>query len=166
MKNKPVRFGRAIVLSILFFITLFSLFGTSDTPGERAFNMPHVVAGSLMLIGSFVHLGTNLDWVKAVFSRPASSLKKRTRQNRRTDLGLFISGLICTLTGVLWLIPGASIDLLERWNNLHTMSGLFMIVLLGIHLLLHWNWMVNTARQLCGHPSKKAGKQIAASGSQ
>ena len=119
-----------------------------------------------MLVGSAVHLGTNLDWVKAVFSRPAATIKKRIRQNRRTDLGLFISGAICTLTGALWLIPGTRIILLERWNNLHTMSGLFMIVLMGVHMLLHWEWMVKTARQLRTDQSSKVNDQIATSGSQ
>ena len=94
MKSKPVRFGRAIVLSIFFFVTVFSLLGSHDGSNSGWTNV-HIWAGSLMLIGSAVHLATNLDWVRAVFSRPASSLKKRVRQNHRTDLGLFISGTIC-----------------------------------------------------------------------
>jgi hypothetical protein len=153
-----------MVLSILFSITLFSLFGGDDQAEKVAQNTVHIVAGSLMLIGSAVHLGTNWDWVKAVFSRPANSFKKRLRQNRHTDLGLFISGLICAFTGILWLLLlGANPNILERWYNLHTMSGIFMIVLLGIHLLLHWGWMVNTARQLRSHQPPKGDEQITAS---
>ena len=67
MKSKPVRFGRALVLTMLTFITLFSLFGGASEAGTP--KTVHIVAGSLMLVGSAVHLATNLDWVKAVFSR-------------------------------------------------------------------------------------------------
>ena len=149
MKSKPVRFGRAIVLSIFFFVTVFSLLGSHDGSNSGWTNV-HIWAGSLMLIGSAVHLATNLDWVRAVFSRPASSLKKRVRQNHRTDLGLFISGTICALSSVLWLlVPGnGGFAQFGRWSGLHTMSGIFMIVLMGIHLWLHRGWMVKTARQL------------------
>ena len=115
MKSKPVRFGRAIVLSILFFVTIFSLFGGRDGSDASTRNMVHIWAGSLMLIGSAVHLATNLDWVRAGFSRPMNSLKKRVRQNRRTDLCLFISGLICAIAGMLWLLLSqATPNLLER----------------------------------------------------
>jgi len=165
MKSKPVRFGRAIVLSILFLITIFSLFGGPDGTGWSTQNTIHIMAGLLMLVGSAVHLGTNLDWIKAVFSHPAGSHKKRVRHNQRTDLGLFISGAICTLIGALWLIPGTNPDMLERWKGLHTMSGLFMIVLMGLHMLLPWHWMVNTARQLRNQQPLKANEQIADSGS-
>jgi hypothetical protein len=162
MKSKPVRLGRAIALSILFFATMFSLFPGDGNPTLN-WNTVHIWAGSLLLIGSAVHLGTNLDWVRAVFSRPTSNLKKRVRQNRRTDLGLFISGLVCTVTGAFWLVSREISTFAERWSNLHTMSGVFMIVLLGIHLLLHWDWMVNTARQLRNQQPPKADEQAAAS---
>jgi hypothetical protein len=161
MKSKPVRFGRAIVLSTMFFLTVFSLFGGHDGAGSETRNMVHIWAGSLMLIGSAVHLATNLDWIRAVFSRPAHSFKKRVRRNRRTNLGLFISGLICTVAGLLWLLfPGATPNLLVRWSRLHTMSGIFMIVLMGIHLWSHRDWIVNTARQLRNQQSPKADEQI------
>lgn len=164
MKSKPVRFGRAIVLSILFFITIFSLFGGDDGPSSATRNSVHIWAGSLMLIGSAVHLATNLDWIRAVCSRPASGLQKRVRQNRRTNLGLFISGLICTIAGLLWLLlPGATPNLLARWSRLHTLSGIFMIVVMGIHLWLHRDWMVKTARQLRNQQSPQADEQLTAS---
>lgn len=148
MKSKMVRFGRAIVLSVLFFLSIFSLLGGHGNPAS-GWNTAHIWSGGLLLIGSAVHLGTNLDWVRAVFSRPASTLKKNALRNYRTDLGLMISGMICSLTGLLWLLLSvAGPALLRRWNGLHTLSGIFMIGLLGIHLGLHWNWMVKTARQL------------------
>ena len=46
MKSKPVRFGRAIVLSIFFFVTVFSLFGSHDGSNSGWTNV-HIWAGSL-----------------------------------------------------------------------------------------------------------------------
>ena len=162
MKSKSVRFGRAIALSMLFFTTMFSIFPGGSNPTSN-WNTVHIWAGSLLLIGSAVHLGTNLDWVKIVLSRPANTLKKRVLQNRRTDLGLFLSGLVCMVSGGLWLVTREMSTFAERWSNLHTISGLFMIVLLGIHLLLHWDWIVNTTRQLRNQQAPQADEQAAAS---
>jgi len=164
MKSKPVRFGRAIVLSILLFLTVFSLIGAHDNP-HSGWSYVHGWTGSLMLIGAAIHLVTNLGWVKVVFSVPAHVLKKRVRQNRFTDLGLFLSGAICTLSGVLWLlVPGdGGFRQMERWSEMHTISGIFMIVLLGIHLWLHRSWMANTARQLQNQQPSKADGQIVVS---
>jgi hypothetical protein len=144
MKTLPARFVNAIVLSILFFLTAFSLIGV-EHDSTSFWTDVHIWAGSLMLIGAAVHLMTNLDWVRAVFSRPSRSLNLQTRRNKRTDLGLFITGSICALAGFFWLfIP------IERLNRLHTMSGLFMILLMLPHLALHWQWLVNTIRHLFG----------------
>jgi len=52
----------------------------------------------------------------------------------------------------------------ERWNNLHTVSDVFMIGLGSIHLVLHWDWMVNLAMQLRNQQSLKAGVQVIACG--
>ena len=162
MKSTPVRLGRAIVLSILFFVTIFSLTGLERNP-DSIWTAIHSWTGSLLLIGSTVHLLTNLGWIKTVFSKLDGALAKRARQNRRIDLGLFITGFICAVTAVLRLVDPVAMD---SMNRLHAMSGLFMIVFLGIHLLLHWPWLVNTIRQLrasgshpsIGIPVESAGK--------
>lgn len=164
MKSKPVRFEPAIMLSILFFLTVFSLFGAHDNPSS-GWSHVHGWTGALMLIGSTVHLIKKSNWIKAVFSRPANGLKKRVRQNRRTALGLFISGSICTFSGVLWLLihEGGGFYQIEPWSELHTISGIIMIVLLGIHLWLHRGWIINTARHLRNHQPSKADGQIVVS---
>jgi len=144
MKTLPARFVNAIVLSILFFLTTFSLIGVEQDVASIWTDV-HVWTGSLMLIGSAIHLITNLDWVRAVFSRPSKSLNLQTRRNKRTDLGLFITGSVCTLAGFFWLF-----NPIERLNRLHTMSGLFMILLMLSHLALHFRWLMSTIRHLFG----------------
>ena len=142
MKSKTIRFGRAIVLSIFLFTTIFSLPGMEHDLNS-IWRGIHIGAGSLLLIASTVHLITNLKWLKSVLSHPGGTLPRRLRLNRTVDLGLVISGAICILTSVHWLIDPRS-----PVNHLHGINGFVFIVLLGTHMLLHWNWMVNTARQM------------------
>jgi len=89
-RTLPARFINAIVLSVLFFLTVFSLIGV-EQDAASAWTDIHIWAGGLMLIGAAVHLMTNLDWVRAVFLRPSKSLNLQTRRNKRTDLVLFIT---------------------------------------------------------------------------
>ncbi|MBI5950829.1 MAG: hypothetical protein HY865_04170 [Chloroflexi bacterium] len=144
MKTLPARFISAIILSILFFLTAFSLIGVEHGT-TSVWTDVHIWSGSLMLIGAAVHLTTKLDWVRAVFSRPSKSLNLQTRRNKRTDLGLFITGSLCAVAGFRWLF-----NPLHHLNHLHTMSGIFMLLLMLPHLALHWQWLVNTIRHLFG----------------
>ena len=145
MKSKPVRFGRAIVLSMLLITCIVSLM-IGERGQQSIWNDVHIWSSALLLTGAAVHLGTNWDWVKSVFSRPASELKQRIRNLRRTDLWLFISGGLCTIAGLAWLVPGKEMAVVERWAGLHRLAGMIMILVMVIHLLQHWNWMVQTAR--------------------
>lgn len=57
-----------------------------------------------------------------------------------------ISGLVFLLpgdieTGVLWVSY-------QTWNTLHTWSSLAMIVGVGLHLALHWKWLVSMTKRL------------------
>ena len=155
MKTLPARFISAITLSILFFLTAFSLIGV-EHDATSFWTDVHIWSGSLMLIGAAVHLMTKLDWVRAVFSRPSKSLNLQTRRNKRTDLGLFIAGSFCAVAGFRWLF-----NPLHHLNHLHTMSGIFMLLLMLPHLALHWQWLVNTIRHLFGaKPQTNPAAQI------
>ncbi|NLS79950.1 MAG: DUF4405 domain-containing protein [Chloroflexi bacterium] len=61
-----------------------------------------------------------------------------------------ISGLVFLLpgdieTGVLWVSY-------QAWNALHTWSSLAMIVGVGLHLALHWKWLVSMTKRLFKRP--------------
>lgn len=163
MNHKTVKFGRAMILSVLFFVSIFSL-ALAEDGASSTWNTVHVWSGALMLAGAGVHLMNNMRWVKAVFSRPARQLQRRVRRLRHTNLILFISGGLCTLAGIIWLLPGLSPASLQSWAGLHRLSGMLMILALGIHLLLHWGWLVATVRQLSGARRVEAGDGVAVGG--
>lgn len=155
MKSKTVRFGRAIVLSGLFITCIVSLMGVRSGQ-ESNWNDVHIWSGALLLVGAAIHLGTNWDWVKIAFSRPARELKQRTRRLRRTNLWLFISGSLCTIAGLACLVPGRSLETVWR---LHRLMGIIMILVLVVHLIQHWNWLVKAARSMrVSQPPKTADR--------
>lgn len=88
-------------------------------------------------------------------------LSLQTRMNWLVDAGLFISGLVATLTGIYFLFlpsggyqggrnPYYGITILfdrHTWDDLHTWFGLAMIAIVVIHLAIHWRWIVTMTKQ-------------------
>lgn len=140
MNTNSVQIGRAIVLSVLFFITSFSLL-----LGEHGHPL-HVVAASLMLIGSMVHVRTKQKWMRATLFRPVNELTPRVRQLRSTALWLIGLSFLCAATGIGQMLAfhGLSVGML---GALHALSGGLMIVVIGVHLVQHWSWLTNAIRQ-------------------
>jgi len=142
MKKNSYQLISATVLSILFFTTLFSLLGVEISPNSGSSSI-HAWAGSLLLIVAAIHFHHKIAWIKSVISRSTQPHPKRIRQNRNIDLSMAITGAICASTGLIGLVYP-----IVQIARVHTISGLLMILLIGIHMLLHWNWMVSNVRQL------------------
>ena len=67
-----------------------------------------------------------------------------TKINYWVDVTLAIVFLVLSVTGIflikgLGLITISNIFLISR---LHTISGISMLILVGVHLALHWKWIV------------------------
>jgi hypothetical protein len=79
----------------------------------------------------------------------------RTRQKWLLDAAVFLSGLVATLSGIYFLfIPSGGYQggrnpmygvtiLFSRytWDDLHTWSGLLMIIVAVLHFAIHWRWV-------------------------
>ena len=158
MNDNSFKFGKSMVMSALFFVTVFSLMG-GGRGQSSVWDTVHIWAGALMLISSATHLIFNCKWIKSVFSRPARELSPHVRRLRSSNLWLFISGSVCTLAGAAWLLPLAP-SAIQRWGALHRLSGMMMIVMMGVHLLLHWNWLVGTVQQMLKPEATETSKSL------
>ncbi len=147
MNVKKFRLINAIMLYILFALTLLSIFLSEHGTSNITINL-HVGIGSLLMLASILHLGIHLPWIRNVFSRSKNSLSLETRRNRRVGLSLIFIGLICATSGWMQLVfpPGI-------WHRIHAASGFLMIMLLFIHMLLHHSWTVNQIRALFSNKS-------------
>ena len=95
-------------------------------------------------------------------------VSKQTRNNWLLDAALFISGITAAISAIYFLFlpnsgyrggsnPWYDVQILfsrHTWDNLHTWSGVAMILVAAIHLTLHWPWVKNMAhramRELAG----------------
>ena len=89
-------------------------------------------------------------------------VSKQTQRNWWIDASLLISALIAALSGVYFLFlptggfqggrnPYYNIQILfqrETWDDLHTWGGVVMVVVVLVHLALHWPWVVSMARKM------------------
>lgn len=123
----------------------------------------HNWLGLGLLLGVIIHLTLHWQWLGCVAQRFFKQAAKQVRLNFSLDTLLFMAFFLTSLSGlVLWLaLPGGGhrggrnlffrADFLgltrHDWSDLHLWAGLAMIVILTVHLALHWRWLVCVARR-------------------
>ena len=91
-----------------------------------------------------------------------SKVSEQTKNNWLVDSVLLISALLVSISGIYFLYlpvggyqggrnPYYGIQILfERhtWSDIHIWTGVLMIVVILIHIPLHWNWVVNMTKRM------------------
>ena len=102
-----------------------------------------------------------------------NSVSPQTRRNWLVDASLFIGALLAGLSGIYFLFlptggyqggrnPLYNIQVLfnrQTWDDLHTWSGVAMIVAVAVHLALHWQWIA-TMSQRAWHELARKGNSM------
>jgi len=76
---------------------------------------------------------------------------ERSKLNYWIDVGLAITFILCFLTGIIkWPAFYSTFKDLpfQQISFIHDWSGLIMSILVLIHLILHWNWIVVMTKKL------------------
>ena len=123
----------------------------------------HQWVGLILLAGVATHLAFHWKWVVCVSARYFGSLARQARLNFSLNILLFVAFVLVSLSGLLvWLVlPGGGyrggrnpffnatwLGLTRHdWNELHLWAGLAMIVIIAVHLALHWRWLICAARR-------------------
>ena len=123
----------------------------------------HNWVGLAMLAGVTLHLVLHWKWISCVSRRYFKKLARQARLNFSLNSLLFIAFFLVNLSGlIVWLVLpsggyqggrnpfyNATILTLTRhgWKDLHLWAGLALIVILTIHLVLHWQWVMCVARR-------------------
>ena len=100
-----------------------------------------------------VHLLLNWSWIVEVTKRLFTKGLNGSRINYILNWTLFIDGVLIMLSGIMIsqaVIPtlGLSISPNFTWRGLHEFSTNFSLFLMGLHVALHWNWIVNTVKRI------------------
>lgn len=114
----------------------------------------------------FIHLLLHWSWIGQVLRRFLRRLPGSTRFNALLNLALFVDFTVLTFTGLA--ISRAALPLLgftlarnEMWTGLHRLSADLSIYIMGLHVAVHWKWIVSAARRYLFQPLLTLGRQPA-----
>jgi hypothetical protein len=108
----------------------------------------HEWAGLIIGLFFILHKILNWGWIKKVTILFFSNTTWRARLNYIIDVVLLAGLTLMILSGIAisktidfsWINLGASPNF---WRVMHTSSSFITLVLFGIHLGLHWNWVLH-----------------------
>ena len=144
MNRKTLNFGLDACLFVLFAVTVVTMFGGG------VMSLVHDVAGTLLLLGSALHLLLHREWIQRFVFHPRRPASESVRLNRRVDLWLVLVSLLCGLSGlVAWLVPlGSSSS--RVWGALHRVSGFATLGVTVVHLRCHRQVIRRAVRRALG----------------
>ena len=131
------------------------------TPQAAHFNQGTLVfksVGGLLRTPLFYNLFiSNLDLSHIIYPKYSEGVSVM-KKNYGLDWLLFISGLICIVTGLMLdfhLISGGR-EARLFYRNIHIYSGYFMAVGLLLHLFWHKGWISMATKKILGHKNTPA----------
>lgn len=107
----------------------------------------HEWAGLVIGLFFLLHKVLNWSWIKKVTIGFIKRCPRRARLNYVLDVLLLAGMILMILSGIAiaktidfsWLNLGAS---MRFWRVMHTSSSYITLALFGIHLGLHWKWVL------------------------
>jgi hypothetical protein len=100
-----------------------------------------------------VHLLLNWNWIVGITSRLFSKVAKGQRFNYFLNWALFASGIMIVLSGLIiskTVVPFFGITLTENmsWKELHELSTNITMILMGLHVAVHWTWITSMFKRM------------------
>lgn len=107
--------------------------------------------------GVVLHLLLHWDWTLNALRRIVSRFPAAARLNLWLAFVLFVDMTAVMLSGVLIsrvALPALGIDLRgdRTWTLLHRLSADWLVFLVGLHVALHWRWILTTIRRFVVDP--------------
>jgi hypothetical protein len=151
-KNTPGQTKTKLWVDILIFI----VFLIAMEPHSSGLAIHEWLTLSLLAV-MIVHLLLSWNWIAETTRRFFGKQGVQNRINYILNWLLFIDGTLLMISGIMIsevALPAMKIQLPLgfAWRRLHDMSANFVLILLGIHTALHWNWIVNTFRRYITRP--------------
>jgi hypothetical protein len=147
MKKNKFRFWLDLAMTVV----LCLLYSPEST------SLPfHEIAGLVLGGALILHVLLNKKWVvtitKKIFSK---DLKKKTRFSYLLNVILLIDMLAIMVSGIFIskvVLPNFRYFTNVNWMPIHIVSAILGLVIVGIHIGLHWNWI----KQMGNHFPKLA----------
>jgi hypothetical protein len=130
---------------------------TTGTPVHEWLSVGVAVVG-------FVHVVVHWKWVVAVGKRVAGRLGPIPRFNLFADalllatmVTVFVSGLAVSLSVMDW--TGRVVSAASPWHAIHSAASTALLVLVGVHVGMHWSWVSKVARTLVQRVDSLSGRE-------
>ncbi len=100
-----------------------------------------------------VHLLLNWNWIVGITTRIFTSKSKGQRFKYILNWSLFASGIMIVLSGLMiskTVVPFFGLTLPQNmsWKELHELSTNITMILMGLHMAVHWSWITNMVKHL------------------
>lgn len=149
-KINYVKFSLDILMAIL-----FTLLFKKMLFGIKFHEIVGLVIGGVVL----VHCILNSKWIKAITVKLFSEkITIRTRIMYLLDLLLLIDVAVIILSGIFIskvLFPYLRLQGIPSLQGIHILASYILLMIIGIHLGLHWNWVMSTFKKIFKIPQKK-----------
>lgn len=138
-------------------IVLFISFVLVNIP--QATGIPfHEWASILFIAPLLVHILLDWKWIVNVTKRMFKRLPGEVRFNHIFDLIIFIMMTLALMTGFVVseaALPaiGIHVTIDPFWSMMHDLTANLTMVLIGVHLAMHWGWIVNAVKRYLGRGS-------------
>jgi cytochrome b len=100
-----------------------------------------------------VHLLLNWNWIVQITARLFSKTAKGQRFKYFLNWSLFASGIMIALSGLMISKTVVAFFVLAlpqnmSWKQLHELSTNITMILMGLHMAVHWSWITKMFKRL------------------
>ncbi|MCK0132607.1 DUF4405 domain-containing protein [Flavobacteriaceae bacterium F08102] len=164
MKKSSQNLGKASKTRVILDLFFFSIIMVVLIPQSTGIPL-HEWISFIVLIPFFFHLMVNWSWIA---SQTKNLFKKRLRKTKFDyffNWILYIVMLLVTVSGIVIsesALPSIGIyfTINPFWIIIHNASATVFMALLGIHLALHWRWILITFKKFQWKSDFYYAKQI------
>jgi cytochrome b561 len=163
MKNKNTRKSNRTKTNLLIDIITFIAFLIAFAPYSTGIPIHEwlgIAVGGVVV----VHLLLHWDWIVKTTQKFFNSMPRLKRINYILDALLFIDTVVIIFTGLMIseaALPalGIALPFLPLYITLHGLSANLAILIIGLHVALHWKWIVKAVQRFIIAPfsNKKTG---------
>lgn len=113
----------------------------------------HEIAGLAICLFYILHKALSWQFIKETTCRLFGKIPGRSRTHYILDVLLFIGFILIIMSGMgiaktidfSWL--GFSKESFIVWRFMHTSVSMIVLMLVGVHIGLHWSWVVARFRK-------------------
>jgi len=144
-------------------LIIFGAYLFSASPKTTG-NFIHEWLGLALVAAVVLHLLWHWKWISKVTTTFFKKLWHSSRLDYVVDLLFLIAFTIAMFTGIMISkdilgLFGITTNEHSIWREYHHVASDLSVLLLGIHIALHWGWIVQTTKRLIIDPISRIGKR-------